>query len=172
MILSKCRLCNSKKLFKFLDLGLHPPSDQFKKKTEWIFRAFWKLKSDELYQKWFLNSISVFQTLRKLLKSTFYSGKLTHFGSKFWFSKGLRGFSDLDSPGSCSTPSPVVTSFDRTADYSGSSEHGIPVIRRLGIELRGDGEQLPPRHRGACGGLRLVAPGHCILHLWVNLVCF
>jgi len=34
MILSKCRLCNSKKLFKFLDLGFHPPSDQFKKKIE------------------------------------------------------------------------------------------------------------------------------------------
>ena len=34
MILSKCRLCSSKKLFKFLDLGLHPPSDQFRKKIE------------------------------------------------------------------------------------------------------------------------------------------
>ena len=34
MILNKCRLCNSKKLFKFLDLGFHPPSDQFKKKVE------------------------------------------------------------------------------------------------------------------------------------------
>jgi len=34
MILNKCRLCNSKKLFKFLDLGFHPPSDQFKKKIE------------------------------------------------------------------------------------------------------------------------------------------
>ena len=34
MILNKCRLCNSKKLFKFLDLGFHPPSDQFKKKKE------------------------------------------------------------------------------------------------------------------------------------------
>ena len=34
MILKKCRLCNSKKLFKFLDLGSHPPSDQFKKKVE------------------------------------------------------------------------------------------------------------------------------------------
>ena len=34
MILKKCRLCESKKLFKFLDLGSHPPSDQFKKKIE------------------------------------------------------------------------------------------------------------------------------------------
>ena len=34
MILSKCRLCNGKKLFKFLDLGFHPPSDQFRKKKE------------------------------------------------------------------------------------------------------------------------------------------
>jgi len=34
MILNKCRLCESKKLFKFLDLGLHPPSDQFRKKNE------------------------------------------------------------------------------------------------------------------------------------------
>jgi len=34
MILKKCRLCNSKKLFKFLDLGSHPPSDQFKKEEE------------------------------------------------------------------------------------------------------------------------------------------
>ena len=25
----KCRLCKSHKLFKFLDLGHHPPSDQF-----------------------------------------------------------------------------------------------------------------------------------------------
>ncbi len=29
MIASKCRLCNSKKLYEFLDLGYHPPSDQF-----------------------------------------------------------------------------------------------------------------------------------------------
>ncbi len=34
MILKRCRLCKSKKLFKFLDLGSHPPSDQFKKKIE------------------------------------------------------------------------------------------------------------------------------------------
>ena len=34
MFLKKCRLCESKKLFKFLDLGFHPPSDQFKKKIE------------------------------------------------------------------------------------------------------------------------------------------
>ena len=34
MFLKKCRLCKSKKLFKFLDLGFHPPSDQFKKKIE------------------------------------------------------------------------------------------------------------------------------------------
>ena len=34
MILNKCRLCNSNRLFKFLDLGSHPPSDQFKKKEE------------------------------------------------------------------------------------------------------------------------------------------
>ena len=34
MILNKCRLCNSKILFKFLALGFHPPSDQFKKKVE------------------------------------------------------------------------------------------------------------------------------------------
>ena len=34
MILNQCRLCNSKKLFKFLDLGSHPPSDQFKEKKE------------------------------------------------------------------------------------------------------------------------------------------
>ena len=34
MILNKCRLCSSKRLFKFLDLGSHQPSDQFKKKEE------------------------------------------------------------------------------------------------------------------------------------------
>ena len=34
MFLKKCRLCESKKLFKFLDLGIHPPSDHFKKKEE------------------------------------------------------------------------------------------------------------------------------------------
>ncbi len=32
MILKKCRLCKSKRMFKFLDLGFHPPSDQFKNK--------------------------------------------------------------------------------------------------------------------------------------------
>ena len=34
MIKKKCRLCSSKNLFKFLNLGLHPPSDQFKKKND------------------------------------------------------------------------------------------------------------------------------------------
>lgn len=34
MILKNCRLCKSKKLYKFLDLGFHPPSDQFKKKDQ------------------------------------------------------------------------------------------------------------------------------------------
>ena len=34
MILNKCRLCKSKKLFQFLDLGFQPPSDQFKRKVE------------------------------------------------------------------------------------------------------------------------------------------
>ena len=34
MIKKNCRLCNSEKLFKFLDLGLHPPSDQFKNKKQ------------------------------------------------------------------------------------------------------------------------------------------
>lgn len=29
-----CRLCKSKKLFNFLDLGNHPPSDQFRKKDQ------------------------------------------------------------------------------------------------------------------------------------------
>ena len=29
-----CRLCLSEKLFKFLDLGHHPPSDQFKKEEK------------------------------------------------------------------------------------------------------------------------------------------
>jgi 2-polyprenyl-3-methyl-5-hydroxy-6-metoxy-1,4-benzoquinol methylase len=29
-----CRLCKSKSLFKFLDLGYHPPSDEFKKKNQ------------------------------------------------------------------------------------------------------------------------------------------
>lgn len=30
MIVTKCRLCKSKRLFQFLDLGYHPPSDQFR----------------------------------------------------------------------------------------------------------------------------------------------
>ena len=34
MIKKKCRLCSSKNLFKFLNLGLHPPSDQFKKRND------------------------------------------------------------------------------------------------------------------------------------------
>ena len=34
MIINKCRLCKSKKMFKFLDLGFHPPSDQFKNKND------------------------------------------------------------------------------------------------------------------------------------------
>ena len=29
MIRTTCRLCSSKNLYKFLDLGLQPPSDQF-----------------------------------------------------------------------------------------------------------------------------------------------
>ena len=34
MIKKNCRLCNSTGLFKFLDLGFHPPSDQFKSKKQ------------------------------------------------------------------------------------------------------------------------------------------
>ena len=34
MILNKCRLCDKKNLFEFLDLGFHPPSDQFKEKRQ------------------------------------------------------------------------------------------------------------------------------------------
>jgi 2-polyprenyl-3-methyl-5-hydroxy-6-metoxy-1,4-benzoquinol methylase len=34
MIKYSCRLCGSKKLFKFLDLGYHPPSDQFLNKKQ------------------------------------------------------------------------------------------------------------------------------------------
>tara|TARA_B100001093_G_C26858417_1_gene1028619 strand:+ start:5694 stop:6944 length:1251 start_codon:yes stop_codon:yes gene_type:complete len=34
MILKICRLCKSKKLFKFLDLGYQPPSDQFRNKLQ------------------------------------------------------------------------------------------------------------------------------------------
>ena len=34
MIKKNCRLCKSRKLFKFLDLGFHPPSDQFKNKKQ------------------------------------------------------------------------------------------------------------------------------------------
>lgn len=34
MIKYSCRLCKSKKLFKFLDLGYHPPSDQFLNKKQ------------------------------------------------------------------------------------------------------------------------------------------
>jgi hypothetical protein len=37
MFLKKCRLCDSKKLYKFLDLGFHPPSDQFKSQTILMF---------------------------------------------------------------------------------------------------------------------------------------
>ena len=31
---TSCRLCKSKSLFKFLDLGSHPPSDEFRTKEE------------------------------------------------------------------------------------------------------------------------------------------
>jgi len=34
MVLKECRLCKSRKLFKFLDLGFHPPSDQFRKEND------------------------------------------------------------------------------------------------------------------------------------------
>jgi len=34
MMLKICRLCKSKKLFKFLDLGYQPPSDQFRNKLQ------------------------------------------------------------------------------------------------------------------------------------------
>ena len=50
MISKKCRLCQSKKLFKFLDLGYHPPSDQFNKfvitPTKKIISNVRKLKPD------------------------------------------------------------------------------------------------------------------------------
>ena len=34
MIKTRCRLCNSMKLYQFLDLGNQPPSDQFKFKDQ------------------------------------------------------------------------------------------------------------------------------------------
>ena len=34
MIRTTCRLCSSKNLYKFLDLGLQPPSDQFLEKKQ------------------------------------------------------------------------------------------------------------------------------------------
>ena len=34
MIKTTCRLCSSKNLYKFLDLGLQPPSDQFLDKRQ------------------------------------------------------------------------------------------------------------------------------------------
>ena len=34
MLKLTCRLCKSKKLYQYLDLGMHPPSDQFKYKKQ------------------------------------------------------------------------------------------------------------------------------------------
>ena len=86
MILNKCRLCGSKRLFKFLDLGSHPPSDQFKKKDE--------LDSPTTYYPLKLYSCSScgFKQLNYVVEPEIlyqenypYESSITKAGKKHWF---------------------------------------------------------------------------------------
>ena len=86
MILNKCRLCGSKRLFKFLDLGSHPPSDQFKKKDE--------LDSPTTYYPLKLYSCSScgFKQLNYVVEPKIlyqenypYESSITKAGKKHWF---------------------------------------------------------------------------------------
>ena len=86
MILNKCRLCKSKKLFQFLDLGFHPPSDQFKKRDE--------LNSPTVYYplKVFSCMSCGFKQLNYVVDEKIlyqqnypYESSLTKTGKKHWF---------------------------------------------------------------------------------------
>jgi len=85
MILNKCRLCNSKKLFKFLDLGSHPPSDQFVKKSETNFSVrYYPLKVYSCRSCGFkqLNYVVKPEILYK--KNYPYESSITKAGKKHW----------------------------------------------------------------------------------------
>ena len=86
MILNKCRLCKSKKLFQFLDLGFQPPSDQFKRKVE--------LNNPTIYYPLKVyNCISCgFKQLNYVVEPKIlyqqnypYESSLTKTGKKHWF---------------------------------------------------------------------------------------
>ena len=53
MLKTNCRLCSSNNLKLFLDLGMHPPSDQFIKLKKINQQTiFYPLKGNELYEMW------------------------------------------------------------------------------------------------------------------------
>ena len=85
MILYKCRLCDRKNMFNFLDLGFHPPSDQFKKKKE--------IDSPTLYYPLKVYSCKScgFKQLNYIVKPEIlyqqnypYESSLTETGKKHW----------------------------------------------------------------------------------------
>ncbi len=86
MILNKCRLCSSKKLFKFLDLGLHPPSDQFKKKTELDSpTTYYPLKVYSCYSCGFKQLNYVVEPEILYQENYPYESSITKAGKKHWF---------------------------------------------------------------------------------------
>ena len=85
MILNKCRLCSSKKLFKFLDLGSHPPSDQFVEKKETNFSVrYYPLKVYSCSSCGFkqLNYVVKPEILYK--QNYPYESSITKAGKKHW----------------------------------------------------------------------------------------
>ena len=86
MILNKCRLCKSKKLFQFLDLGFHPPSDQFKKKVELNNPTiYYPLKICSCISCGFKQLNYVVEPKILYQRNYPYESSLTKTGKKHWF---------------------------------------------------------------------------------------
>ena len=86
MILNKCRLCKSKRLFKFLDLGFHPPSDQFKKEIDLNNSTiYYPLKVYSCLSCGFKQLNYVVEPEILYQKNYPYESSLTKTGKKHWF---------------------------------------------------------------------------------------
>ena len=86
MILNKCRLCKSKKLFQFLDLGFHPPSDQFKMKVELNNPTiYYPLKICSCISCGFKQLNYVVEPKILYQRNYPYESSLTKTGKKHWF---------------------------------------------------------------------------------------
>ena len=85
MILYKCRLCDGKDMFNFLDLGFHPPSDQFKKKKEIDFPTlYYPLKVYSCKSCGF-NQLNYIVKPEILYQQNYpYESSLTKTGKKHW----------------------------------------------------------------------------------------